>query len=51
MPMDYLTYKEQEAYDKVINLINKYMFYTGQKEETIEALDELVEVLTDADLD
>lgn len=51
MPFDYLNYDEQEAYDKVIKLINKYMFYADYKKETIEALDELIELLTGANLD
>lgn len=48
---DYLTYKEQESYDKVISLINKYVFHNGFRDEIIEALDELVENLANIDLD
>lgn len=50
MPADYLTYKEQENYEKVVTLINKYVYIKEHREKIIEALDDLVDILTKGDL-
>lgn len=42
---DYLLDYEQEAYDKIISLINQYVM-PWAKAEVINAIDELVEALT-----
>lgn len=46
-----LTKKEQELYDKLISLINKYLSSKKRKEEVIDVLDKLVEELTDPHID
>ncbi|MCI9182008.1 MAG: hypothetical protein HFG90_01980 [Acholeplasmatales bacterium] len=50
MPADYLTPEEQESYEQVITLINKYVYIDEYQKKIIEALDELVDVLTKGDL-
>lgn len=50
MPADYLTSEEQESYEQVITLINKYVYIGEYQNKIIEALDELVDVLTKGDL-
>ena len=46
-----LTTKEQELYDKVISLINKYLSSKKRKEEIIGVLDKFVEEVTDPNID
>lgn len=50
MPADYLTPEEQESYEQVITFINKYVYIDEYQKKIIEALDELVDVLTKGDL-
>ena len=46
-----LTTKEQELYDNLISLINKYLSSKKRKEEVIGILDKFVEELTDPHID
>ena len=46
-----LTTKEQELYDNLISLINKYLSSKKRKEEVIGILDKLIDELTDPHID
>lgn len=50
MTADYLTTEEQEAYERVVTSINKYVFTEGHRVKVIEALDNLVDILMKGDL-
>ncbi len=50
MPANYLTLEEQEAYDQAVTIINKYVYIEEHREKIIEALDDLVDILTKGEL-
>ena len=47
--MEDLTAKEQEKYERLLLLINNYCYNKQEREEIIEAVDELIEEIRDVD--
>lgn len=45
MHPDYLTSIEQEAYDDIIERINRFVFYPEYQKEIIDKLDDLIDLL------